>query len=120
MNVDWHRFRNQLLANSITAVFMLPFCSLGIVATGIVLMHALGIGPQEQSWSFVLLFLVLVPLGIFGFGGIGYMLLLIVLRLLNAEAWYARQLPPHQPTWLDTPLRWAGAAVDHLIPRRRY
>jgi hypothetical protein len=107
---------HRVLAFLVTMAFSLPFFLVGIVATGMLVMLLLGIGPHDKSWAALGLFTLLVPVGIFAFGLVGYALLLVLLRVAKLDRWYERQIPVGKPSWMDIPYAWVREAVDRLIP----
>ncbi len=107
---------HRVLAFLVTMAFTLPFFLVGIVATGVLVMLLLDIGPHDKSWAAFGLFTLLVPVGILASGLVGYALLLVLLRATSLERWYERQIPAAKPSWIDTPYTWVRSAVDRLIP----
>ena len=107
---------HRVLALLVTIAFSLPFFLVGIAATGLLVMLLLGIGQHDKSWAAFGLFTLLVPVGIFGFGLVGYAVLLVLLRATRLERWYEKQIPAGKPSWLDAPYARVRSAVDRLVP----
>jgi hypothetical protein len=105
----------RLLARYFAVAFILPFCLLGICVVAVALAYTLGLGPNDKSLAFLVLFLLFVPVGIYGFGILGEALFLHVLRITGLTPWFERHCPDvpnprHQraQAWLDKlRQRWA-------------
>jgi hypothetical protein len=109
---------HRVLALLVTMTFSLPFFVIGIVATMILVMQLLGIGPHDKSWAALGLFTLLVPVGTLASGLVGYALLLVLLRATKLEHWYEQQTPARKPSWMDLPYAWVRSGVDRLVPGR--
>ncbi len=96
----------RILANCLVVALVLPFCLLGISTVALVLAYLLDLGPDEKSTTFIALFLLFVPLGIYGFGMLGVALLTEVLRIAGLTEWFDRHYPKIPRPHYDRVLAW--------------
>jgi hypothetical protein len=97
-------------------VVVMPFFLLGILTTAAVLLLSLGIGAGEKSTAFLVLFTLLVPFAIAGFGLFGYGLLVALLRVTGFELWFDAHNPPGVSSGLNRPAAWVRSLVHRLLP----
>ncbi|HET7843086.1 MAG TPA: hypothetical protein VFL14_02980 [Xanthomonadales bacterium] len=116
---DWlHRG----LAAWLAMAAVLPCCLFGILLSAAIFMRATGIGPDDRTYSLFLMLLVLAA-GIVVCGTLGYVLLMVVLRLLGLDGWFERYSPRFVPSgrfgrWLDRADKRFHARLHRWIPRR--
>ena len=108
----------RLLAGLLSLAVTLPFCLVGIFVAYQVSLFSLGIGPDDKSVAFLVLFLPAVAFCTFTFTLLAYGLLLGALRAIGLDAWFERNTPQGKRSFLDPPFQWVQRFIHRLIPAR--